>query len=170
MSPIDGARKSAVVPPHSAHWACARRPPWQHQTRSVHPLRHEGVRVPNFEIARTPVVRPGRASSHSKRAYRRRRWGGREGASMKTSPWHSKLPSDRRVYHDETRCTEGNNIEPRNRFEGRGRGRSARAAARSAARGLNRGRAAGFSPVARLVSPNPPSRRGAPLGRAIVAR
>ena len=39
---------------------------------------------------------------------------------MKTSPWHSKLPLDRRVYHDETRCTEGNNIEPRNRVAGTG--------------------------------------------------
>ena len=39
---------------------------------------------------------------------------------MKTSAWHSKLPSDRRVYHDETRCTEGNNIEPRNRVSGAG--------------------------------------------------
>ncbi len=39
---------------------------------------------------------------------------------MKTKPWHSTLPTDRRVYHDETTCTEGNNIEPRNRAEGTG--------------------------------------------------
>jgi hypothetical protein len=39
---------------------------------------------------------------------------------MKSRPWHSKLPTDRRVHHDETRCTEGNNIEPRNRVEGTG--------------------------------------------------
>lgn len=39
---------------------------------------------------------------------------------MKTHPWHSKLPSDRPVHHDETRCTEGNNIEPRNRVSGTG--------------------------------------------------
>ena len=39
---------------------------------------------------------------------------------MKEQPWHSKLPSDPPVYHDETRCTEGNNIEPRNRVQGMG--------------------------------------------------
>jgi len=39
---------------------------------------------------------------------------------MKKAPWHSKLPSDRPVYHDETRCTEGDNIEPRNRVSGTG--------------------------------------------------
>ena len=39
---------------------------------------------------------------------------------MKTSPWHSKLSSDRAVHHDETRCTEGNNIEPNNRVSGTG--------------------------------------------------
>jgi hypothetical protein len=25
-------------------------------------------------------------------------------------PWHSALETDRKVYHDDTRCTEGNNI------------------------------------------------------------
>jgi hypothetical protein len=39
---------------------------------------------------------------------------------MKASPWHSKLSSAHRVYHDETRCTEGNNIEPINRVSGTG--------------------------------------------------
>jgi hypothetical protein len=38
----------------------------------------------------------------------------------KAPPWHSRLQTDRRVYHDETRCTEGNNIEPRNRVSGMG--------------------------------------------------
>jgi hypothetical protein len=27
-----------------------------------------------------------------------------------TSPWHSSLATDRQVYHDDTRCTEGNSI------------------------------------------------------------
>jgi hypothetical protein len=40
--------------------------------------------------------------------------------ALKAPPWHSKLPSDRRVYHDETRCTEGNNIERYNRVSGTG--------------------------------------------------
>lgn len=35
-------------------------------------------------------------------------------------PWHSALDTDRKVYHDDTRCTEGNNIEARNRREGTG--------------------------------------------------
>jgi hypothetical protein len=39
---------------------------------------------------------------------------------MKAPPWHSKLETDRKVYHDETRCTEGNNIEARNRVAGTG--------------------------------------------------
>jgi hypothetical protein len=39
---------------------------------------------------------------------------------MKTSAWHSRLPSDKPVHHDETECTEGNNIEPENRVEGTG--------------------------------------------------
>lgn len=38
----------------------------------------------------------------------------------KTSAWHSKLETDRKVYHDDTRCTEGNNIEARNRVAGTG--------------------------------------------------
>jgi hypothetical protein len=38
----------------------------------------------------------------------------------KTTAWHSRLILDRNVYHDETRCTEGNNIEPRNRAAGTG--------------------------------------------------
>jgi hypothetical protein len=39
---------------------------------------------------------------------------------MKTSPWHSKLPSDQPRYHDETRCEVGNNIEPENVVKGTG--------------------------------------------------
>lgn len=35
----------------------------------------------------------------------------------KTSPWHAK---DSHVHHNNTRCTEGNNIEPRNRMSGTG--------------------------------------------------
>ena len=38
----------------------------------------------------------------------------------KTSPWHSKRETDRKVYHDETTCTEGNNIESYNRVPGTG--------------------------------------------------
>jgi len=33
---------------------------------------------------------------------------------MKTNPWHSKKETDRKVYHDNTKCTEGNNIEKEN--------------------------------------------------------
>lgn len=39
---------------------------------------------------------------------------------MKVSPFHSKLPSDRRVYHDNDECTEGNNIESENKVAGTG--------------------------------------------------
>lgn len=38
----------------------------------------------------------------------------------KVSPFHSKLPNDPRVYHDNDKCTEGNNIEARNRVSGTG--------------------------------------------------
>ncbi len=38
----------------------------------------------------------------------------------RTSPWHSALASDRPVYHDNTSCTEGNNIEDKNRRDGTG--------------------------------------------------
>jgi hypothetical protein len=38
----------------------------------------------------------------------------------KVSPWHSSRDSDRKVYHDETKCTEGNNIEDRYRKQGTG--------------------------------------------------
>ena len=37
----------------------------------------------------------------------------------KVSPFHSKLP-ETKVYHDESRCTEGNTIERRNRVAGKG--------------------------------------------------
>lgn len=36
----------------------------------------------------------------------------------KTSPWHSVKKNDPNVYHDNTKCTEGNNIEPENRRSG----------------------------------------------------
>lgn len=39
---------------------------------------------------------------------------------MKTKAWHSRLETDRKVYHDNTSCTEGNNIEDRNRVDGTG--------------------------------------------------
>lgn len=41
----------------------------------------------------------------------------RKRKAMKVSPFHSKLGS---VYHDESKCTEGNNIEARNRVNGTG--------------------------------------------------
>ena len=37
----------------------------------------------------------------------------------KTSPWHSKKPGTS-VHHNNTRCTEGNNIETYNRVSGTG--------------------------------------------------
>jgi hypothetical protein len=39
---------------------------------------------------------------------------------MRTNPWHSAKPGARPVYHDETRCTEGNNIETQYRRDGTG--------------------------------------------------
>jgi hypothetical protein len=39
---------------------------------------------------------------------------------MKIPPFHSKQVWHRAVYHDESRCTEGNNIEPHNRLPGKG--------------------------------------------------
>lgn len=38
----------------------------------------------------------------------------------KVAPFHSKLESDRKVYHDSNLCTEGNNIEDKNRVSGTG--------------------------------------------------
>lgn len=38
----------------------------------------------------------------------------------KVSPFHSKRPNDRNVYHDNDKCTEGNNIESYNRTPGTG--------------------------------------------------
>lgn len=37
----------------------------------------------------------------------------------KVSPFHSKLAGTG-VYHDNSKCTEGDNIEPRNRVSGTG--------------------------------------------------
>ena len=39
---------------------------------------------------------------------------------MRVSPWHSKLPTNPRIYHAETSCTEGYNIEWNNRIPGTG--------------------------------------------------
>jgi hypothetical protein len=36
----------------------------------------------------------------------------------KVAPFHSAAPNDPKVYHDNNRCTEGNNIEPRNKRSG----------------------------------------------------
>lgn len=36
----------------------------------------------------------------------------------KKAAWHSKRESDPKVYHDESKCTEGNNIETQNRRDG----------------------------------------------------
>ncbi len=38
----------------------------------------------------------------------------------KTTAWHSTRPDDKKVHHDETTCTEGNNIESRYRATGTG--------------------------------------------------
>ena len=38
----------------------------------------------------------------------------------KVSPFHSKRETDRKVYHDNDRCTEGNNIESYNKVPGTG--------------------------------------------------
>lgn len=38
----------------------------------------------------------------------------------KVAEFHSKLETDRKVYHDNDKCTEGNNIEERNRVSGTG--------------------------------------------------
>jgi hypothetical protein len=37
---------------------------------------------------------------------------------MRIAPWHSAKETDRSVYHDNTGCTEGNNIEARYRRAG----------------------------------------------------
>jgi hypothetical protein len=37
---------------------------------------------------------------------------------MKTQPFHSARPGDKQVYHDNTSCTEGNNIEDRYKRQG----------------------------------------------------
>lgn len=36
----------------------------------------------------------------------------------KVSPFHSVRPNDPKVYHDNDQCTEGNNIETKNRKAG----------------------------------------------------
>lgn len=38
----------------------------------------------------------------------------------KTSPWHSAKESDPKVYHDNTNCKTGNNIEKENIRQGTG--------------------------------------------------
>lgn len=39
---------------------------------------------------------------------------------MQTKPWYSSRESDRKVHHDNTSCTEGNNIEAKYRTDGTG--------------------------------------------------
>jgi hypothetical protein len=39
---------------------------------------------------------------------------------MKTQPFHSIKPSHHPVYHDNTSCTEGDNIEPQYKRPGTG--------------------------------------------------
>ena len=36
----------------------------------------------------------------------------------KVNPWYSAKQTDRKVYHNNTKCTEGNNIEAVNRRDG----------------------------------------------------
>jgi hypothetical protein len=36
----------------------------------------------------------------------------------KVAAWHSKRPNDPNVYHNNDKCTEGNNIETYNRVPG----------------------------------------------------
>jgi hypothetical protein len=38
----------------------------------------------------------------------------------RVEPFHSKAPNDPKVYHDDSECTEGNNIEPENIVKGTG--------------------------------------------------
>jgi len=38
----------------------------------------------------------------------------------KVAPYHSKAANHRKVYHDHSECTEGNNIESYNREAGTG--------------------------------------------------
>jgi len=38
----------------------------------------------------------------------------------KVKSFHSKLPSDRPVYHNNSKCTEGDNIQPENKVAGTG--------------------------------------------------
>jgi len=52
----------------------------------------------------------------------------------RVSPWHSTRESDRKVYHDSDKCTEGNNIEAKYRkagTDGRPRARTAKSESRS---------------------------------------
>jgi hypothetical protein len=38
----------------------------------------------------------------------------------KVPAFHSKRPNDKNVYHNDDKCTEGNNIEKQNRVSGTG--------------------------------------------------
>ncbi|HKY99122.1 MAG TPA: hypothetical protein VJL35_14795 [Gemmatimonadaceae bacterium] len=38
----------------------------------------------------------------------------------KVAPFHSKKETDKKVYHNDNRCTEGNNIETYNKVAGTG--------------------------------------------------
>lgn len=40
--------------------------------------------------------------------------------TVKVPAFHSKAPNDRKVHHNDTKCTEGNNIETYNKVSGTG--------------------------------------------------
>ena len=42
----------------------------------------------------------------------------KEGPMARVAPWHSVRDTDRKVYHDSDKCTEGNNIEAKYRRAG----------------------------------------------------
>jgi hypothetical protein len=44
----------------------------------------------------------------------------KEASITSIMPWHSTLATDRPVFHDHTRCSEGNRIELRDRRPGTG--------------------------------------------------
>jgi hypothetical protein len=44
----------------------------------------------------------------------------KEAGMARVTPFHSKAPNDPKVYHDDSECTEGNNIEPENKVSGTG--------------------------------------------------
>lgn len=67
------------------------------------------LRVVSFSLPAQVGVGTGVTRSHQER-----------GRAVKTSPWHSVKTSAPQVHHNNTACTEGNNIERENRREGTG--------------------------------------------------